>query len=76
MFFIEVVAAFVNLMLGILNHLNWTSTAQFMVPFSGLPHLRLFNSLLDKIIARFMVLFGAVYGLCWDCLVASFMAWL
>ena len=63
-FLIEVVAAFVNLMLGLLNHLNWTSTAQFMVPFPGLPHLRLFNSLWDKIMACFMVLFGVVYGLC------------
>ena len=29
----------------LLNHSNWTSTAQVMVNFSGLPQLRLFISL-------------------------------
>ena len=43
-FFIEIVYESVNLMLG-LNHLNWTSIAQVMVLFPGLPQLRLFNSL-------------------------------
>ena len=46
------------------NHLNWTSRTQVMVPFPGLLQLRLFNSLWERIMAYFVVLFGAVYDLC------------
>ena len=50
-----------------LNHLNWTSTIRVMIHFLGLPQLRLFNSLWDRIMAGFVVFFGDVYSLCRDC---------
>ena len=45
MSFIEIVAAYVNLMVRLLNHPNWTSTTQVMAYLSELPQLRLSLSL-------------------------------
>ena len=54
MFSMEIIVESVNLM-WILNHQNWTCTAQVMTHFSGLLQLRLFNGLCPD--------FGTVRGL-------------
>ena len=42
MSFMEIVVEIVNLMLGFLNHPNWTSIARVMVYFPGLLQVALF----------------------------------